>query len=466
LSIQDYGFALTQSIKMPTPLDSQIFGPLFSDPEIAQLFTDEAYVRALVAVEAALARAEARVGVIPQEAAEQISNAADANKIDIGALTKGTLRSGFPIIALVEEIRRSVGAEAAPYVHWGATTQDIMDTACMLQVHAAGSLLDDRLGELARQLGELADRHRAVVLAARTHGQQALPISLGLKIANWLAPMLRHRERLAEISARVLVVQFGGAAGTLAALEDKGLAVMEALAEELHLGAPAMPWHTQRDNLVEFAGWLSLVTGSLGKMAQDIILLAQTEVGELAESGEEGRGGSSTMPQKSNPITSELILAAARMNASLLSSMHHALIQEQERGTHGWQVEWLTLPQMILLAGGALKHGLYLAKNLRVDEAKMRENITRANGVILAESVVFALAQAMPRAEAEALVKKACSVAVAEGKPLIDTVRNLTGGMVPEGAVDWQALAAPENYLGETQRIIDRVLKSSNKLSS
>jgi 3-carboxy-cis,cis-muconate cycloisomerase len=227
-----------------------------------------------------------------------------------------------------------------------------------------------------------------------------------------------------------------------------------------------MPWHTQRDNLVEFAGWLSLVTGSLGKMAQDIILLAQTEVGELAESGEEGRGGSSTMPQKSNPITSELILAAARMNASLLSAMHHALIQEQERGTHGWQVEWLTLPQMILLAGGALKHGLYLAKNLQVDEAKMRENITRANDVILAESAVFALAQAMPRAEAEALVKKACSVAVAEGKPLIDTVRNLTSGMVPEGAVDWQALAAPENYLGETQRIIDRVLKSSNKLSS
>jgi len=442
---------------MPTALDSQIFGPLFIDSEVAQLFTDEAYIRALVAVEAALARAEARLGVIPQGAAEQISSVAEANRIDIGALSRGTLRSGFPIIALVEEIRKAVGEEVAPYVHWGATTQDIMDTACMLQIHAAGSLLDDRLGELARQLGELADRHRAVVVAARTHGQQALPTSLGLKIANWLAPMVRHRERLAEISLRVLAVQFGGAAGTLAALGDKGLAVMKALAEELHLSAPAAPWHAQRDNLVEFAGWLSLVTGSLGKMAQDIILLAQTEVGELAESGEAGRGSSSTMPQKSNPITSELIVAAARMNASLLSAMHHALIQEQERGTHGWQVEWLTLPQMILLTGGALRHGLYLAKNLQIDEAKMHENIARANDVVLAEAAVFALARSVPRAKAEALVKKACHMAGA-GKPLIDVVRELANSEAPDATVDWAALAETKNYLGESDRIIDAVL--------
>jgi len=450
---------------MTTALDSSIFGPLFLDPEIARLFNDEAYVRALVEVETALARAEARLNIIPSSAAEQICNAAKAAKIDHTALTKGTVRSGFPIIALVQELRKIVGAEAAPYVHWGATTQDIMDTACVLQLHAASSLFEERLAELAQQLGQLADRHRATVLAARTHGQQALPVSFGLKVASWLAPILRHRERLDEVSSRLLVVQFGGAAGTLAALGDKGLEVMEALAEELHLEAPVTPWHAQRDSLVEFAGWLSLVTGSLGKMAQDIILLAQTEVGELSESSEEGRGGSSTMPQKSNPITSELILAAARTNASLLSAMHHAQIQEQERATHGWQVEWLTLPQMLLLTGGALKHGLYLAKNLQVDEAKMRENIARANDVILAEAAVFALAKAMPRPEAEELVKKACGVAVSEGKPLIDVVRNLASGTIPDGTVDWQALAAPENYLGETQRMIDRVLKSSAKLS-
>src|SRR5262245_31167566 len=391
---------------MTTTLDSRIFGSLFGDSEINELLTDEAYVRTLVEVETALARAEARIGVIPQAAADQISNAANPNKIDLESLAKGTARSGFPIIALIQEIRKTVGGEAASYVHWGATTQDIMDTACVLQLRAAIKLYKERLKELARHLSELSHRHRVTVLAGRTHGQQALPISFGLKVAMWLAPLIRHAERLDQISPRLLVVQFGAAAGTLAALSDKGLAVMHGLADELRLGAPVMPWHAQRDNLVEFAGWLSLLTGSLGKMAQDIILLAQTEVGEVSESEEEGRGGSSTMPQKSNPITSEVILAAARTNASLLSGSHQAQIQEHERATHGWQVEWLTLPQMILLTGGALKHALYLAKNLQIDEGKMRENIKRADDVILAEAAVFALAKAMPRGKADELVKR------------------------------------------------------------
>jgi len=449
---------------MTTALDSQIFGPLFTDAEIVELLSDEAYVRALVRVETALARAEARVGVIPQAAAEQISSSADSTRIDIGALAKGTVRSGFPIIALVQEMRRLVGAEASPYVHWGATTQDIMDTACVLQIRAAIELFKDRIVQLSRYLSALAERHRSTVVAARTHGQQALPITFGLKVAMWLSPLLRHRERLDEISKRLLVVQFGGAAGTLAALGDKGLAVMQALADELHLAAPVMPWHAQRDNFVEFAGWLSLVTGTLGKMAQDVILLAQTEVGELSESAEEGRGGSSTMPQKSNPITSEIIAAAARTNASLLSAMHHAQIQEHERATHGWQVEWLTLPQMMLLTGGALKHAVYLAKNLHVDEAKMDENIRRGHDLILAEAAVFALANAMPRGKAEALVKKACGRAITEGKSLIDVVRELSNGVVPDGAMDWQSLAKPENYMGETAKIIDGVLKSAKKI--
>jgi 3-carboxy-cis,cis-muconate cycloisomerase len=449
---------------MTSTLDSKVFGTLFGDAEISQIVTDKAYVRALVEVETALARAEARVGVIPQAAANQIANAADANKIDLEALARGTARSGFPIIALVQEVRKAVGGDAASYVHWGATTQDIMDTACVLQLRAAIKVYKERLKELARHLSELADRHRVTVLAGRTHGQQALPVSFGLKVATWLAPLIRHAERLDEISPRLLVVQFGGAAGTLAALGDKGLAVMHGLADELGLGAPVMPWHSQRDNLVEFAGWLSLLTGSLGKMAQDIILLAQTEVAEVSESAEEGRGGSSTMPQKSNPITSELILAAARTNASLLSGLHQAQIQEHERATHGWQVEWLTLPQMIVLTGGALKHALYLAENLQIDEQKMRENIRRADDVILAEAVVFALAKAMPRGKADELVKRACGIAVSEGKPLIEVVRHLVKTTIPDEAVDWQALAAPENYLGETAKIIERVRKSASSL--
>jgi 3-carboxy-cis,cis-muconate cycloisomerase len=448
---------------MVTPLDSTIFAPLFADDEILALFTDDACVRALVEVETALARAQANVGVIPAIAAERISKV-QAEKIDTGALSKGTIRSGFPIVALVQEVRKQAGAEAAPYVHWGATTQDIMDTACVLQVRAAIQIFKRAILELLRHLSELGERHRATVLAGRTHGQQALPITFGLKVASWMAPMIRHAERIDEISPRLLVVQCGGGAGTLAALADKGLAVSQALANEISLGVPVMPWHAQRDSIVEFAGWLSLVTGTLGKMAQDVILLAQTEVGEVAESGDQSRGGSSTMPQKSNPITSELILAAARTNASLLSALHQAQIQEHERATHGWQVEWLTLPQMMILTGGALKHALYLGENLQVDSAAMRANIARANDVILAEAAVFALARAMPRAKAEELVKTACGNAVSQGKPLIDVIKEMA--TLPHGAVDWEALCNPANYLGETEKIIDGVWQRAKKLFS
>jgi 3-carboxy-cis,cis-muconate cycloisomerase len=364
----------------------------------------------------------------------------------------------------VQELRKQVSADVAPYIHWGATTQDIMDTAWVLQLRAAIEVIRGRIAAIATGLSSLAERHRTTVLAGRTHSQQALPITFGLKVAGWLTPLLRHAARLGEIQPRLLVVQFGGAAGTLAALGDKGLAVTTAFAKELNLGVPMMPWHAQRDSFVEFAGWLSLVTGSLGKMAQDIILMAQTEVGEVGESAEAGRGGSSTMPQKSNPITSELIVAAARTNASLLSALHNAQIQEHERATHGWQVEWLTLPQMIMLTGGALKHAAYLAKNVQVDAAAMLVNITRAHDVVLAEAAVFTLAKAMTRPKAEALVQKACGAAVGENRPLIEVVKELVGDSIKSAAVDWQALAKAENYLGETEKIIDRVLEISAKL--
>jgi 3-carboxy-cis,cis-muconate cycloisomerase len=255
------------------------------------------------------------------------------------------------------------------------------------------------------------------------------------------------------------VIQFGGAAGTLAALENRGLEVMEALAEELHLSVPLTPWHAQRDNVVEFAGWLSLLTGSAAKIAQDIILLAQTEISEATESSEEGRGGSSTMPQKSNPITSELIIAAARTNAALLSAMHNAQIQEHERGTHGWQMEWVALPQMILLTGGALKHLLYLARNIQPDPEQMRENIARAQNLVLAEAAAFELARVMPRSDAQALVKKGCALAVAERKPLIEVLRRLIEDPAAYGNISWQSLSDPTRYLGETQVLIDRVLQ-------
>ena len=448
---------------MPTVFDSAIFKPLFSDDEVALLLGDRVFVNALVEVEIALARAEARAGVIPAQAAEEIGKAVP-DRIDPAALAAGTARSGFPIIALVQELRKQAGAEAAPFVHWGATTQDIMDTACVLQLRSVMRVLRSRLVEVIRNLVALAEAHRVTVLAGRTHSQQALPITFGLKVAGWIAPLARNMARLDEILPRLSVVQFGGAAGTLAALGDKGLRVTKELAAELKLNVPSMPWHTQRDGFVEFAGWLSLVTGSLGKMAQDVILMAQSEVSEAGESAESGRGGSSTMPQKTNPITSELIVAAARSNAALVSAMHQAQIHEHERGTHGWQVEWVTMPQMILLTAGALKHVSYLTKNLQVDARAMDANIARGNQLILAEAAVFALSEFLPRGKVEEIVKRACAIAAKETRPLIEVVARLTEDSLPSDAIDWTALGDPKNYLGETGKIIDTVLQHAKGL--
>jgi len=448
---------------MTLPLDSQIFGPLFSDPQVAGFFDDDAFLRAMLEVEGALARVEAGLGIIPSAAGEQIAKIAGSAALDPQQIGRGMLRDGVPVIALVKALREAVGQEAAPYVHWGATTQDIVDTATVLQIRSVLRIIEKQLATLIDCLADLADRHRATVMAGRTHGQQALPVSFGLKAAGWLAPLVRHRSRLAAQRGGLLQLQFGGAAGTLAALGEHGLAVMEGLAQELDLNVPMMPWHSQRDCLAEFAGWLSMLTASQAKMAQDIILLAQNEVGEVVESDEPDRGGSSSMPQKRNPIVSELVIAAARTNASLLSAMHHAMIQEHERGTHGWQVEWLTLSQMIVLTGGALKNALFLAENLKVNEIAMRENLTRSNDLVLAEAAVQALSAEITRTEALALVTQACGVAAAEGRSLIEVVREQFDETAPQNKIDWEALAKPENYLGQSQRFIDRVLDEAKQ---
>jgi 3-carboxy-cis,cis-muconate cycloisomerase len=369
------------------------------------------------------------------------------------------------VISLVKALREAVGEEWAPYVHWGATTQDIVDTANVLQIRSAIQIMDQRLVALIGRLADLADRHRTTVMAGRTHGQQALPVSFGLKVAGWLAPLLRHRTRLVSQRVGLLQLQFGGAAGTLAALGENGLAVMQGLAQELGLNLPIMPWHCQRDGFGEFAGWLSMVTAALAKMGQDIILLAQNETGEVMESGGGDRGGSSAMPQKRNPIVSELLIAAARTNASLLSAMHNAMIQEHERATHGWQMEWLTFSQMILLTGGALKNALFLTQNLKINDSRMRQNLEHSNYLVLAEAAVQALAAEIPRTEAHALVKQACGIAASENQSMIDVVRQKFGKIAPKNKIDWEALAKPENYLGQTGHFIDRVLEQAKTVS-
>ena len=441
-----------------SPTDSRLFSSLFRDEKIGDIFSDEALVRYLVAVEVALAKAQARLGVIPHDAADIIAARIAPTELDLEELHLQTSRDGFPIIELVRQLREQIGGEAASYLHWGATTQDIMDTALVLQLRASLGVLEEALSQALRNLAVLVDKHRRTLMAGRTHSQQALPITFGLKVAGWLAPLLRHKERLDELKLRLLVVQFGGAAGTMASLESSGLKVQEELAVELRLGVPLMPWHTQRDNLAELANWLSLVSGSLAKMAQDVILLAQTEVGEVRESADNSRGGSSTMPQKSNPIQSELIIAAARANASLLSSMHQALIQEHERATHGWQLEWLSLPQMIALTSSVLGKAVWLSEHLVVDQLRMQANVKASNGLMLAEAVSFALADHMSRTDAKRAVKAAVQIAIKEDRHLIAAMREQT-----EAPIDWDALSEESNYLGASDALIDSVLNEVNK---
>jgi 3-carboxy-cis,cis-muconate cycloisomerase len=440
-------------------MDSSLFSPLFSDAEISGQFSDVQFVRAILDVESALATVQGGLSVIPAEAAAKIVDVAARLDFDFEGLRSGVEKSGVPVIELVRHLREQVGGEAADYVHWGATSQDIFDTARGLQIRAGLIILESMLGSLIQNLSRLADRHRYTLMAGRTHSQQALPITFGFKVAGWLAPLLRHRERLAEMRPRVLVVQFGGAVGTLAALGESGTQVQEALAAELHLNLPLIPWHTQRDNMAELASWLSLVSGSLAKMAQDTILLAQSEIGELRESGDASRGGSSTMPQKINPIVSELMITAARINASLLSSMHQSQVQEHERGTHGWQMEWLVLPQMFNLTAAAMNKALFLSQNLVVDEKHMRENVAASNGLMLAEAASYALAKtSMSKADANKLAKEASQVAKQEGRHLIDVIREKT-----DAPVDWNSLRQESAYLGSNDTFIDRVLKAAEE---
>ena len=436
------GFFLCCSVKRP----------------FATVFSDEAFVRRLVAVEVALARAEAKLGIIPEAAAQQLAVRAASFQVDFAALAERTERDGFPITGLLAQLRAHVGDEVASFVHWGATTQDIMDTAWVLSFRAALHTVERDLRGTVQGLSALAERHRDTLMAGRTHSQWALPTTFGYKVAGWLAPLLRHLARLEELKPRLLVVQFGGAAGTLASLGGRGLEVQRLLADALDLGVPLTPWHTQRDTFGELASWLSLVTGSLAKMAQDVILLAQSEVGEVRESSDPARGGSSTMPQKSNPIKSELIVAAARQNAQLLASVHQAMIQEHERATHGLQLEWLALPQMVGLTSSALDHAHQLSLDLSVDEARMRRNVEASNGLMLAEAASFLLAEAMPKSEAKQTVKRAALEALATNRALTDVLKEQA-----PSEVDWSTLTSERNYLGMNSTVIDQVLAAAEE---
>ena len=442
------------------PADSEIFGDLFGTPEMRALFSDRQRLQCMLDVEAALACVEARLGIVPAEAAAAITAAASADRLDVGELAASTRVVGYPVVALTKQLGRAAGGDAAKYVHWGATTQDILDTALVLQIRRGLELIEAGLMAVASGLAEKAEAHRTTVMAGRTHLQHALPVTFGYKCAVWLAPLLDHLTRLRELRPRVLRVQFGGAVGTLASLgAEKGRAVTTALAEELGLAAPDAPWHVSRDTITETGCFLGLVCGSLGKIATDIMLLMQTEVGEAFEPHEAGRGGSSTMPQKRNPIASEYVLAAARGVHALVPLLLGAMAaQDQERSTGPWQSEQLALPQIFVLTSGALAHAASIARGMTVDAERMRRNLDATGGLIMSEAVMMALAGEIGRAAAHHALQHAADKAIEQRRSLADVLAEDPAVNARLDAATLRRIIDPASYLGEAVEVVDRVV--------
>jgi 3-carboxy-cis,cis-muconate cycloisomerase len=452
-----------------TVFDSILFRDAFGTARMREIFSDRQLINRYIEVEVALARAEARCGVIPADAAEVIARESQLDRIDFDHMREETDIVGYPILPLVHQLVAMCG-DAGRYLHWGATTQDIMDTANVLQVRAALDVVDADIRELRQILAKLAVKHRDTPMAGRTHLQQALPVTFGYKVAIWLAMFDRHQERLAELRKRVLVVEFAGAAGTLASLGtatgNKGFEVQQALAEELGLGVPTTTWHVARDGLAESVNLLALITASLGKIATDIMIMASTEFAEVYEPFVKGRGASSTMPQKRNPISSELMLAAAKAVRQHAGLMVDAMIQDFERATGPWHAEWIALPESFILTAGALHQAKFALGGLIVDEARMRHNLGISKGLIVAEAVMMGLAPAMGRQQAHDIVYDACRTVNTQGGNLAEALAALPAVTQHFDRAAIDRLTDPANYLGLAPAMVDRAVTSSVALDS
>jgi 3-carboxy-cis,cis-muconate cycloisomerase len=445
-------------------LQSTVFGDLFGTAAMRDAFGEPALFRNCAVVEAALARAQARLGIIPAEAAAAITDAiepiaAGAESLDFARLRRETATVGFPILPLVRQLAERAG-EAGRWLHWGATTQDIMDSATVLQIRDGLSLIEADLHQMRCNLAALAKRHRDTPMAGRTFFQQALPITFGYKAAVWLSSFDRHAERLADVKKRVLRAQFGGAVGTLASLGsgEQGLATVGELARELGLGEPAITWHVARDTIAETVQFLALVGGSLAKIADDVMLMSATEFGEAAEPFEAGRGASSTMPQKRNPISCGLIIAAARALRQQAGLALDAMVSSFERTASAWHLEWIAVPEAFGYAAGALRQSVFLSGGLIVDAAGMERNLGLTHGLIVAEAVMMGLAPLLGRNEAHDLVYDACRAAIESDRPLYDVLLETPEVAGPLGTEKLRALTDPANYLGAAQAMVDRVL--------
>ena len=446
----------------------QLFDAYFTARDMREVFCDQGRVQAMLDVEAALARAEARVGLIPASAVAPIENACRADLYDFAALGEAIATAGNSAIPLVKALGKQIAAtdaEAERYVHLGATSQDVMDTGLVLQLRQALDLIESDLAQLADSLAAQAQRHAATPMAGRTWLQHATPVTLGMKIAGWLGAVTRSRQRLRELKPRLLVLQFGGASGTLAALGEQALPIAQALAEELQLTLPEQPWHTQRDRVVEFGAVLGLIAGSLGKLGRDISLLMQTEAAEVFEPSAPGKGGSSTMPHKRNPVGAAVLIGAATRVPGLVSTLFSAMPQEHERSLGLWHAEWETLPEICCLVSGSLQQARLLAEGLEVDAARMARNLDLTQGLVLAEAVSIVLAQRVGRDTAHHLLEQCCKRAVAEQRHLRAVLGDEPQVTAQLSSAELDNLLNPAHYLGQAQVWVERAVAEHNALT-
>src|SRR5215471_10846820 len=441
-----------------TTLDSTIFRDIFTTAEMRQVFSDENRTACYLAIEAALARVQGRLGIIPPEAAREIDAKCRIENIDFAKLKATTERIGYPILGVVQQIVAFCDKGLGEWCHWGATTQDITDTATIMQIRQALDLVEADMVRVTAALTNLARRYRDTAMAGRSNLQQAVPLTFGFKCACLLAAMQRHRERLKELRPRVLVGEFAGAVGTLASLGKDGLKVQAALMEELGLGQPEIAWHTVRDRIGEVACFLGLLTGTLGKISMDVKLLMQTEVAEVYEPFHEARGSSSTMPQKRNPISCLYIHSAVAVVRQHVAALLEAAVADHERSTGPWEIEWISLPEIFLLSSGALAQTRLMLSGLEVDADRMRANLDLTRGMIVSEAVMMGLAPHLGRQRAHDLVYDICRKVAASGEPLVDLLaqnadiaRHLTRAQL-------EKMCDPAAYLGLGGEMVDRVL--------
>jgi 3-carboxy-cis,cis-muconate cycloisomerase len=441
-----------------TIIDSAIFGDIFSTAAMRQVWSDENRTAKYVAIESALAKVQGALGLIPADAAGEIVRVCHFENIDMVKLKAQTERIGYPILGVVSQINLLCRDKLGEFCHWGATTQDITDTATVLQIREALEIVDSDLKALGDALAKLAREHRLTPMIGRSNLQQAVPVTFGYKMAGLLAAVERHRERLAQLKPRVLQGEFAGAAGTLASLETGAMETQAGLCEELGLAQPVIAWHTVRDTIAEVGTFLGLVGGTLGKISMDVKLMMQTEVGEVYEPYAHGRGSSSTMPQKRNPISSCYIHAQISVLRQHAAAMLDAMVADHERSTGPWEIEWIVLPEAFCLLAGALAQSRAVIEGLEVDTKRMRANLDMTHGLVVSEAVMMGLAPYIGREYAHDLVYDICRVAIKEERPLLELLAENAEITKHVTRDQLAAMCDPAAYLGQSGVMVDRVL--------